>query len=250
MKIISWNVNGFRSCIEKGFYEYFQKEDADIFCLQEIKMQKGQVDENILGYYSYINCAEKKGYSGTMVYTKKLPLNVFYGIDGLYNDEGRIITLEYENFYFVVAYVPNSQRELLRLEYRMIFEDKMREYLCKLKSKKPVIYTGDLNVAHTPLDVKNPKGKEHSAGYTIEERQKFSQLLAEGFIDTYRFLNKDKIEYSWWSYMFQSRQKNIGWRLDYFITSENLIANIISSSIDTMVLGSDHAPIKLVINID
>ena len=245
MKIISWNVNGIRACREKGFNEFLKNENADIFCVQETKMQEGQCDLEIEGYYRFMNSAEKKGYSGTLVYTKQKPINVFFGIDEKYNDEGRVLCLEFDDFYLVNAYVPNSQEELKRLDYRMIFEDDMRNYLLRLSQKKDVIYCGDLNVAHEEIDIKNPKANERNAGFSIEERTKMTELISSGFIDTFRFLNPEKIEYSWWSYRFQARAKNIGWRLDYFIVSKNLIEKVKNSSIKTDILGSDHAPIVL-----
>ena len=245
MKFVSWNVNGLRACKQKGFDEFFESEDADIFAIQETKMQEGQAELEKAGYKIYMNSAEKKGYSGTIVYSKLEPISVEYGIYGKYNDEGRVITLEFDKFYFVCAYVPNSQEELKRLDYRMCFEDDMRNYLQDLASKKSVIYTGDLNVAHKEIDIKNPKANEKNAGYSIQERDKFTELLNAGFIDSFRYLNPEKIEYSWWSYRFNSRAKNVGWRLDYFIVSENLKDVINNSSIKTDVLGSDHAPIVL-----
>lgn len=245
MKFVSWNVNGLRACKQKGFDEFFESEDADIFAIQETKMQEGQAELEKAGYKIYMNSAEKKGYSGTIVYSKLEPISVEYGIYGKYNDEGRVITLEFDKFYFVCAYVPNSQEELKRLDYRMCFEDDMRNYLQDLASKKSVIYTGDLNVAHEEIDIKNPKANEKNAGFSIEERNKFSELLNAGFIDSFRYLNPEKIEYSWWSYRFNSRAKNVGWRLDYFVVSKNLKDVINNSSIKTDVLGSDHAPIVL-----
>lgn len=208
-------------------------------------MQEGQLDFNIPGYYSYINSAIKKGYSGTLVYTKHKPINVTYGINGLYNDEGRVITLEYDNYYLVTCYVPNSQNELKRLDYRMEFEDVMRNYLHDLDSKKPVIYCGDLNVAHQPIDIKNPTQNERNAGYTIEERTKITELLNTGFIDTFRFKNPSLVKYSWWSYRFFAREKNIGWRIDYFLISKVLTDKILNTDILTNVFGSDHCPILL-----
>lgn len=249
MKFISWNVNGLRACMGKGFNEFFERENADVFCLQETKMQEGQADLEKTGYYRFMNSAEKKGYSGTLVYSKQKPLNVFYGLNEKYNDEGRVITLEFENFYFVCAYVPNSQRELTRLDYRLIFEDDMRAYLSNLKQKKPVVYTGDLNVAHCEIDLKNPKANERNSGFTIEERSKMTELLNAGFVDTFRFLYPEKVEYSWWSYMFNARTKNIGWRIDYFLVSEDMKDFIRESKIYKDVLGSDHAPIYLELNI-
>ncbi len=247
MKIISWNVNGLRACVNKGFKEFFNEINADFFCLQEVKLQEGQMDLNIEGYNYYLNSAEKKGYSGTLIYAKEKPLNVYYGINAKYNDEGRVITLEYEKFYLVNAYVPNSQDGLKRIEYREIFEDDMRNYLSSLN--KPVIYCGDLNVAHNPIDLKNPKSNEGNAGYSNEERTKFNELLKAGFIDTYRYLYNDKVEYSWWSYRFNARANNAGWRIDYFIISNEIKDKLVDSIIHTNVLGSDHCPIELQINI-
>ncbi len=248
MKFVSWNVNGIRACINKGFNDFFDSIDADIFAVQETKMQEGQADIDKQGYYRYMNSAVKKGYSGTLVYTKKLPLKVTYGlVDGKYNDEGRVITLEFDSFYFVTAYVPNSQEALARLSYRMEFEDDMRAYLKSLN--KPVIYCGDLNVAHNPIDLKNPKSNEQNPGYSIEERTKFGELLKSGFIDTFRYLYPEKVLYSWWSYRFFSREKNIGWRIDYFITSDELKKRIKEAGIYTDILGSDHAPVYLEIEI-
>jgi len=249
MKIISWNVNGIRACKQKGFDEYIKAEDADVVCVQETKMQEGQTDLSFEGYHLYMNSAEKKGYSGTLIYTKKQPTNVFFGIDDKYNDEGRIITLEFDEFYLVNAYVPNSQEELKRLDYRMTFEDNVREYLKNLSDKKHIIYCGDLNVAHNEIDIKNPKANERNAGFSIEERNKMTELLDAGFVDSFRFLYPEKVEYSWWSYRFQARQKNIGWRLDYFIISQSLKDKLVDSKIKTSVLGSDHAPVVLEINI-
>ena len=248
MKLVSWNVNGIRACYTKGFCEFFDQMDADIFAVQETKMQEGQADLTQAGYYKFMSSAEKKGYSGTLVYTKERPLNVIYGIDGKYNDEGRVITLEFDKFFFVCCYVPNAQEELKRLDYRMVFEDDMREYLSSLKTKKPVIYTGDLNVAHNPIDLKNPEANKRNPGYSIEERTKFQALLDAGFIDTFRYLYPDTVQYSWWSYRFSARQKNIGWRIDYFLISEGLKPRLKNSKIFTDVLGSDHAPICLEID--
>ena len=247
MKLISWNVNGLRACHQKGFIDFFKMIDADIFCIQETKLQENQLDLNIEGYNYYISSAIKKGYSGTLIYTKEKPINVIYGIDGKYNDEGRIITLEFNNFYLVNCYVPNSQDGLKRIEYRMIFEDDLRNYLSSLN--KPVIYCGDLNVAHNPIDLKNPKANEQNAGYSIQERTKFSELLNAGFIDTYRYLYPEKIEYSWWSYRFNARANNAGWRIDYFIVSNNIKDKIVDSKIHTNIYGSDHCPVELTINI-
>lgn len=248
MKIISWNVNGLRACKTKGFDEYFKNEDADIFCIQETKMQEGQADIDIPNYFRYMSSAEKKGYSGTLVYTKIKPLNVVYGVNGLYNDEGRVITLEYDNFYLVNVYVPNSKEGLLRLDYRMEFEDNFRGYLTALNKVKPVILCGDLNVAHEEIDIKNPKTNLRNAGFTIEERTKFSTLLSSGFIDSFRYLYPDKVTYSWWSYRFHAREKNAGWRIDYFVVSEALIDKVVDSIIDCDILGSDHCPVKLILS--
>ena len=248
-KFISWNVNGLRACINKGFFEFFERENADIFCVQETKMQDGQADIDREGYYRFMSSAEKKGYSGTLVYSKEKPLDVFYGINGKYNDEGRVITLEFENFYFICAYVPNAQEELKRIDYRVEFEDDMRNYLLELSAKKPVVYTGDLNVARCELDLKNPKANEGNPGYSKEERTKMEELLSAGFTDSFRYLYPEKVEYSWWSYRFFARDKNIGWRIDYFITSNSIQDKIIDSKIYTDVLGSDHAPVGLEIDL-
>ena len=245
MKIISWNVNGLRACAKKGFFEFVKSQDADIFCVQETKMQEGQADISVKGYNMYMSSAQVKGYSGTLVYTKKEPISVTYGINDEYNDEGRVITLEFENFYLVNCYVPNSQEELKRLEYRMAFEKKMRKYLISLTKNKSVIYCGDLNVAHEEIDIKNPKANERNAGFSAEEREKMTELLDAGFVDTFRYLYPTKVEYSWWSYRFQAREKNIGWRLDYFIVSNDLKNKVRNSSILKDVLGSDHAPVVL-----
>lgn len=250
MKLISWNVNGLRACLGKGFMDYFNNMDADIFSIQETKMQDGQADIDIPGYYKYMSSAIKKGYSGTLVYTKVKPLNITYGINGeLYNDEGRIITLEYNDFYLVNAYVPNSQEGLKRLDYRMIFEDNLRDYLKKLDNIKPVIYCGDLNVAHEEIDIKNPKSNLRNAGFTIEERDKMTDLLNSGFIDTFRYLYPNEIKYSWWSYRFNARANNAGWRIDYFLISNSLKNRLIDAEIHTDVLGSDHCPVLLKINV-
>ena len=249
MKLISWNVNGLRACVKKGFLDYFKSEDADIFCLQETKLQEGQIDLDLEGYHQYWNYAEKKGYSGTAIFTKKEPLNVYYGINMEHHDkEGRVITLEFEDFFMVTVYTPNSQSELARLEYRMEWEDDFRNYLLELSSKKGVVVCGDLNVAHKEIDLKNPKTNRKNAGFTDEERDKFSTLLSSGFIDTFRYFNPD-LEgiYSWWSYRFKAREKNAGWRIDYFCVSEKLKDRLVSASIHTEVLGSDHCPVELVI---
>ena len=248
MKLISWNVNGFRACLKKGFEDFFKAADADIFCLQETKMQPEQADFSPEGYFKYFNSAEKKGYSGTAVYTKREPLAVTFGINGAHTDEGRVITCEYEDFYFVCCYVPNAQDELKRIDYRMQFEDDMREYLVSLDKKKPVIYTGDLNVAHEEIDIKNPATNHHNAGFTDEERAKFSRLLAAGFVDSFRMLHPDAAdEYSWWSYRMKARERNAGWRIDYFVVSEKMKERIKDASIHQEILGSDHCPIELCI---
>lgn len=250
MKFISWNVNGFRACLNKGFEEFFKSEDADFFCIQETKMQPGQAEFNTPGYYQYWYSAEKKGYSGTAIFTKHEPMSVTYGL-GIdeHDHEGRAITLEYENFYLLCVYTPNSQRELTRLDYRMTWEDALREYMQKLDSKKPVIYCGDLNVAHQEIDLKNPKTNHQSAGFTDEERNKFTELLNAGFTDSFRYLYPDEIEYSWWSYMFHAREKNVGWRIDYFVVSNRLAESLKESRIYTEIMGSDHCPVGIDINI-
>ena len=247
MKIVTWNVNGLRACITKGFNDFFKEIDADIFCIQETKMQDEQAEEiQFDGYYRYMNSAVKKGYAGTMVFSKMEPISVTYGL-GIeeHDQEGRIITLEYDNFYLVNCYTPNSKRELERLEYRMRWEDEMLKYFKKLEERKPVVYCGDLNVAHEEIDIKNPQTNHFSAGFTDDEREKMTRLLASGFIDTFRYLYPDKVEYSWWSYMRNAREKNIGWRLDYFIVSEVLKDKIKDTKIHTQVLGSDHCPVSL-----
>ena len=249
MKFISWNVNGLRACVTKGFMDYFKEVDADIFCLQETKLQEGQIELELKGYYDYWNYATKKGYSGTAIFTKKKPLSVSYGIDiEEHDNEGRVITLEFEDFYFVTVYTPNSQQGLKRLDYRMKWEDDFRSYLNKLDEIKPVIMCGDLNVAHKEIDLKNPKTNKKNAGFTDEERNKFTEFLDSGFIDTYRYFNPDKEGvYSWWSYRFNARKNNAGWRIDYFIVSELLKDRLVSASIHTEILGSDHCPVELVI---
>ena len=248
MKLISWNVNGLRAWVKKGFLDYFKSEDADIFCLQETKLQEGQIDLDLEGYFQYWNYAEKKGYSGTAIFTKKEPLNVYYGINMEHHDkEGRVITLEFEDFFMVTVYTPNSQSELARLEYRMEWEDDFRNYLFELSSKEGVVVCGDLNVAHKEIDLKNPKTNRKNAGFTDEERDKFSTLLSSGFIDTFRYFNPDlEGVYSWWSYRFNARKNNAGWRIDYFLVSNNLEDRIKEASIDTEILGSDHCPVKLI----
>ncbi len=247
MKFISWNVNGLRACVGKGFLEYFKDSDADIFCIQETKLQKGQIDLQIEGYYQYWNYAEKKGYSGTAVFTKKKPVSVQYGLGIEKHDkEGRVITLEFEKFYFVTVYTPNSQSELARLEYRMEWEDDFRRFLKQLEEKKPVIFCGDFNVAHKEIDLKNPKTNRKNAGFTDEERQKFTELTEAGFIDTFRYFYPDKEGiYSWWSYRFNARAKNAGWRIDYFMVSDSLKEYLLDAAIDTEILGSDHCPVIL-----
>ena len=250
MKLISWNVNGLRAILGKGFSEFFSKIDADIFCLQETKIQEGQVEIEYERYYQYFNYAEKKGYSGTAIFTKIKPINVSYGIGKEEHDkEGRVITLEFEKFYLVNIYVPNSKRELERLDYRMIWEDEIRKYLNRLNETKPVIMCGDLNVAHEEIDLKNPKTNTHSAGFTKEERSKMTELLNSGFIDTFRYRYPEKIEYSWWSYMGHAREKNIGWRIDYFVVSEILKDKIVDAKIHDDIYGSDHCPVELDIEI-
>ena len=251
MKLISWNVNGLRAAINKGFEDFFKEANADIFCLQETKMQVEQLDEDAKkifdGYYQYWNCAEKKGYSGTAIFTKKEPISVSYGIGIEEHDkEGRVITLEYEDFYIVDCYTPNSKRELERLEYRMIWEDEFRNYLLNLNKRKPVILCGDLNVAHKEIDLKNPKTNRRNAGFTDEEREKMTRLLDSGFTDSFRFLYPNKENcYSWWSYMGHSREKNVGWRIDYFIVSNSIESKIKESYIYQNILGSDHCPVGL-----
>ena len=250
MKFISWNVNGFRACLNKGFEDFFKNEDADFFCIQETKMQPDQADFKPEGYYQYWYSAEKKGYSGTAIFTKHEPLSVWYGLDiDKHDHEGRAITLEYENFYLLCVYTPNSQRELARLGYRQEWEDDLREYIKSLDSTKPVIYCGDLNVAHEEIDLKNPKTNHHSAGFTDEERQKFTELLNAGFRDTFRTLYPEKIEYSWWSYMFHAREKNVGWRIDYFVVSDRIMPKVKDSKIYTQIMGSDHCPVGIEIDI-
>lgn len=255
MKLISWNVNGLRAVITKGFQEFFDSINADIFCIQETKMQEEQLDDNIKEifseYNSYWNSAEKKGYSGTAIFSKQRPLNVTYGIGIEEHDkEGRVITLEFDNFYMVNCYTPNSKRELERLEYRQIWEDEFRKYLLKLNGTKPVILCGDLNVAHKEIDLKNPKTNRRNAGFTDEERNKMTELLDAGFTDTFRYLYPNKAEvYSWWSYMFKAREKNAGWRIDYFIVSKSIEEKIRESYIFTEVMGSDHCPVGLDIEV-
>ena len=250
MKFISWNVNGIRACVTKGFLDYFKEVDADIFCLQETKLQEGQIDLNLEGYYDYWNYAQKKGYSGTAIFTKKKPISVSYGIDiEEHDNEGRVITLEFEDFYFITVYTPNSQSELKRLDYRMKWESDFLSYLKKLEERKPVVFCGDLNVAHTEIDLKNPKTTRKNAGFTDEERQKFTELLEAGFIDTFRYFYPDKEGiYSWWSYRFKAREKNAGWRIDYFLVSQSLKEKLKGAAIHTEVPGSDHCPVELEID--
>lgn len=249
MKLISWNVNGFRACLEKGFEDFFRTCNADIFCLQETKLQPEQVAFETPGYHQYWYSAQKKGYSGTAVFTKYEPISVEYGIGVPEHDtEGRAITLEYNDFYLLCVYTPNAQRELARLEYRMTWEDALREYIQKLDSKKPVIYCGDLNVAHEEIDLKNPKTNHKNAGFSDEERSKFTALLACGFTDSFRALYPDRVEYSWWSYMRNAREKNIGWRIDYFVVSNRIFDKVKDSLILTNVMGSDHCPVGLEID--
>ena len=251
MKLVSWNVNGLRAVWNKGFEDIFKKINADIFCIQETKMQEGQLDVNFDGYYNYFNSAIKKGYSGTAIFTKIKPIDVKYGI-GIekHDQEGRVITLEYKDFYLVNVYTPNSQRELVRLSYRQNWEDDFREYLKKLDKKKPVILCGDLNVAHKEIDLKNPKTNRKNAGFTDEEREKMTVLLDNGFIDTFRYLYPDKENcYTWWSYMMKAREKNVGWRIDYFIVSDRIKEKIEDSKILSEVYGSDHCPVELDIDI-
>ncbi len=251
MKLISWNVNGLRACMQKGFLDFFNEVDADIFCIQESKLQEGQIDLDLPGYHQYWNYAEKKGYSGTAIFTKKEPLSVTYGIGIEEHDhEGRVITLEYEDFYMVTCYTPNSQNELARLPYRMTWEDDFLSYLKKLDEKKPLILCGDLNVAHKEIDLKNPKTNRKNAGFTDEEREKMTQLLANGFTDTFRHFYPDTEGiYSWWSYRFKAREKNAGWRIDYFIASSSLDEKLEGAKIHTDVFGSDHCPVELTINL-
>lgn len=250
MKFISWNVNGFRACLKKGFEDFFTQADADIFCIQETKLRPEQAEFEPKGYFRYLSSAEKKGYSGTAVFTKTEPLSVTLGIGGKYNDEGRVITCEYEKFYFVCAYVPNAQEGLKRIDYRMQFEDDMREYLASLDKKKPVIYTGDLNVAHQEIDLKNPKSNVGNAGFSDQERGKMTELLAAGFTDSFRKLYPDRTgAYSWWSYRFNARKNNAGWRIDYFIVSDRLADSIESADIFSEVEGSDHCPVGLVLGL-
>lgn len=247
MKFISWNVNGLRACVQKGFLDFFTSIDADFFCIQESKLQAGQIDLDLPGYHQYWNYAEKKGYSGTAIFAKNVPLSVSYGIGIEEHDkEGRVITLEYDNFYLVTCYTPNSQNELKRLPYRMQWEDDFREYLKTLDAKKPVVLCGDLNVAHNEIDLKNPKTNRKNAGFSDEERAKMTELLGSGFTDTFRYFYPDAEGiYSWWSYRFKAREKNAGWRIDYFITSKRINDKLKKAAIHTDVLGSDHCPVEV-----
>ena len=251
MKLVSWNVNGLRACVKKGFLDYFEEVNADMFSVQEIKLQEGQIDLALDGYYQYWNYAEKKGYSGTAIFTKEKPLSVKYGV-GIeeHDQEGRVITLEYEDFYLVNVYTPNSQRELARLDYRMTWEDIFRDYLKELDSMKPVILCGDLNVAHKEIDLKNPKTNRKNAGFTDEERDKMTKLLDSGFIDSFRYFYPDKEDaYTWWSYITKARERNAGWRIDYFIVSKYIEGKLIDAQIHSEVMGSDHCPVVLEIDL-
>lgn len=252
MKLISWNVNGLRACVTKGFLEFFKEIDADFFCLQETKLQAGQIDLELEGYYQYWNYAEKKGYSGTAIFAKKEPISVRYGMGIEEHDkEGRVITLEYEKFFLVTCYTPNAQNELARLPYRMEWEDAFRQYLLMLDEKKPVIVCGDLNVAHKEIDLKNPKTNRNNAGFSDEEREKMTILLESGFTDTFRYFYPDMEQiYSWWSYRFKAREKNAGWRIDYFLTSRRLDDVLVDAKIHTEIMGSDHCPVELEITLD
>lgn len=251
MKLVSWNVNGLRACMGKGFADFLKKEDPDVICLQETKMQREQADFDFEGYHEYWNSAEKKGYSGTAIFTKKEPISVSYGIGMEEADaEGRVICAEYDTFYLVTVYTPNAQRELVRIDFRMAFEDAFRAYLVKLNEKKPVVVCGDMNVAHKPIDLKNPKSNIGNAGFSYEERGKFSELLASGFVDTFRMLYPDREEaYSWWSYMFKSRERNTGWRIDYFLVTDDMKDKVRDSLILSDVMGSDHCPVELLLEV-
>lgn len=250
MKFVSWNVNGLRACVAKGFQTFFESQNADFFAIQETKMQEDQKNFDYSGYNEYWNSALKKGYSGTLIYAKQKPIAVAYGLeDGKYNDEGRIITLEYPTFYLVNVYVPNSQEALARLDYRMNFEDDFQAYLQRLDALKPVILCGDLNVAHQVIDIKNPKANERNAGFSIEERTKFTNLLQKGFTDTFRYLNPDTVKYTWWSYMFNARANNAGWRIDYFVISNRLKPFLKEAFIYPEVQGSDHCPVAIEIDV-
>ena len=247
MRLISWNVNGLRACVGKGFLDFFHEIDADIFCVQETKLQEGQIDLDLPGYYQYWNYAVKKGYSGTAVFTRQEPIAITYGL-GIeeHDQEGRVITLEFEDFYFVTVYTPNSQNELKRLDYRMTWEDAFRAFLMQLDEKKPVVVCGDMNVAHQPIDLKNPASNHHNAGFTDEERGKFTELLSAGMVDSFRYFYPDQAEiYSWWSYRFQARSRNAGWRIDYFLVSDRVKENMQDAKILTDIMGSDHCPVEL-----
>ena len=249
MKFISWNVNGFRAVLGKGFSDIFRELNADFFALQETKMQEGQADFSPDGYHAFWFSAEKKGYSGTAIFAKRAPISVSYGINGKHLDEGRVITLEYDNFYFVNAYVPNAQDGLKRINYRMEFEDDMRAYLLSLEEKKPIIYCGDLNVAHNEIDLKNPKTNVGNPGFSDEERGKMTKLLGAGFVDSFRYQNPDTVKYSWWSYRMKARERNVGWRIDYFVISPTLCDKIVSTDILNDIFGSDHCPVSLELDI-
>ncbi len=250
-KLISWNVNGIRACVKKGFMDFFKEIDADVFCIQESKMQEGQLELELEGYYQYWNYAVKKGYSGTAIFTKQEPVSVYYGLGIESHDlEGRVITLEFDKYYIVTVYTPNSQSELARLDYRLQWEEDFRNYLKRLEEKKSVIVCGDMNVAHEEIDLKNPKTNRKNAGFTDEEREKFSQLIDAGFIDTYRYFYPNVTDvYSWWSYRFSARVKNAGWRIDYFLVSEKIKDKLIDARIHTEIMGSDHCPVELDIEI-
>jgi exodeoxyribonuclease-3 len=251
MKLISWNVNGLRACLTKGFMDFFISSDADFFCIQESKMQEGQAEVNTPGFYQFWSSAEKKGYSGTVIFSKKEPLSVAFGIDGKYSDEGRLITLEMPDFYLVNSYTPNAQNELKRLDYRMEYEDDLRAYLLSLKEEKSVILCGDLNVAHNEIDLKNPKANIGNPGFSYEERGKFTELLAAGFTDSFRYLYpEEKDAYSWWSYRMKARERNVGWRIDYFVVSSDLAPRIVESEIYADVMGSDHCPVALTLDLE
>ncbi|WP_188069763.1 exodeoxyribonuclease III [Brevibacillus brevis] len=247
MKLISWNVNGLRACVNKGFYEYFKEANADIFCLQETKLQEGQIEMEIgQAYHQYWNYAEKKGYSGTAVFTKMEPLSVRYGLEEDHEPEGRVITLEFQDFYLVTVYTPNAKRDLSRLNYRLEWENRFRNYLLQLDGKKPVVVCGDLNVAHQEIDLKNAKSNRGNSGFTLEEREKMTSLLAAGFVDTYRYFYPVQTDaYTWWSFMPKVRERNIGWRIDYFLASERLAPSLLGAGIDSQVMGSDHCPVVL-----
>ncbi|MFF2533794.1 exodeoxyribonuclease III [Brevibacillus sp. NPDC058079] len=247
MKLISWNVNGLRACVNKGFYDYFKEANADIFCLQETKLQEGQIEMEIgEEYHQYWNYAEKKGYSGTAIFTRMEPLSVRYGLEEDHEPEGRIITLEFHDFYLVTVYTPNAKRDLSRLDYRLEWEDQFRNYILQLDAKKPVVVCGDLNVAHQEIDLKNAKSNRNNSGFTPEEREKMTSLLAAGFVDTYRYFYPDQTDaYTWWSFMPKVRERNIGWRIDYFLASERLAPSLLGAGIDSQVMGSDHCPVVL-----